>query len=361
MAIYELNKECMVKLTETTFAREGIMERQDLQRILRDQIDLICDEILIIAEEFSQWEDSSRRIDLLGLDVNANLVVIELKRTQDGGLMDIQAIRYAAMVSTMTFDQVADAYENYLHQRGMEKDARQDILDFLGWGDVEEGQFAKDVSIVLIASDFSKELTTAVLWLNQRDLNIRCVRLKPYRWQDRIFLDIQQVIPLPEASEYQIRIKQKEQKQREAARRNWSIDSFLQEIKKSKGQIAFEIAQDLVRWSSEWADGAKWQGGNILGGFCPVVEYAGKKITFWAVWSDGNIEMRFMVLKKCGRFQDPQMRLRLLKKLNHMEGVNISESKIETKSLIKLESLTIDENLKWFKDAVTWTIDTLNS
>ena len=248
MAIYELNKECMVKLTETTFAREGIMERQDLQRILRDQIELICDEILIIAEEFSQWEDSSRRIDLLGLDVNANLVVIELKRTQDGGLMDIQAIRYAAMVSTMTFDQVADAYENYLHQRGMEKDARQDILDFLGWGDVEEGQFAKDVSIVLIASDFSKELTTAVLWLNQRDLNIRCVRLKPYRWQDRIFLDIQQVIPLPEASEYQIRIKQKEQKQREAVRRNWSIDSFLQEIKKSKGQIAFEIAQDLVRW-----------------------------------------------------------------------------------------------------------------
>ena len=55
------------------------------------------------------------------------------------------------------------------------------------------------------------------------------------------------------------------------------------------------------------------------------------------------------------------MRLRLLKKLNHMEGVNISESKIETKALIKLESLTIDKNLKWFKDAVTWTIDTLNS
>ena len=31
--------------------------------------------------------------------------MIELKRTDDGGHMDLQAIRYAAMVSSMTFAQ----------------------------------------------------------------------------------------------------------------------------------------------------------------------------------------------------------------------------------------------------------------
>lgn len=36
---------------------------------------------MVIAEEFGEWEDSKRRIDLLGLDREANLVVIELKRT----------------------------------------------------------------------------------------------------------------------------------------------------------------------------------------------------------------------------------------------------------------------------------------
>jgi len=31
-------------------------------------------------------------------------VAIELKRTEDGGHMELQSTRYAAMVSTMTFD-----------------------------------------------------------------------------------------------------------------------------------------------------------------------------------------------------------------------------------------------------------------
>lgn len=45
-----------------------------------------------------------RRIDLLCLDKNANWVVVELKRTEDGGAMEQQAIRCAAMVSTSTLD-----------------------------------------------------------------------------------------------------------------------------------------------------------------------------------------------------------------------------------------------------------------
>ena len=39
---------------------------------------------LVIADEFSDWEDSRRRIDLLAIDRNANLVVIELKRDEVG-------------------------------------------------------------------------------------------------------------------------------------------------------------------------------------------------------------------------------------------------------------------------------------
>jgi len=57
---------------------------------------------------------SRRRIDLLGIDDQANLVVIELKRTEDGGAMDLQAIRYAAMVSAMTFAKAVETYDKYL-------------------------------------------------------------------------------------------------------------------------------------------------------------------------------------------------------------------------------------------------------
>jgi hypothetical protein len=60
----------------------------------------------------------------LGLDKDANLVVIELKRTDDGGHMELQSIRYAAMVSQMTFDQAVEAYTTYLQGQRREEDAR---------------------------------------------------------------------------------------------------------------------------------------------------------------------------------------------------------------------------------------------
>jgi len=33
---------------------------------------------------------------------------------------------------------------------------------------------------VLVFEDFGKELTTALLWLRDRDIEIRCIRLRPY-------------------------------------------------------------------------------------------------------------------------------------------------------------------------------------
>ena len=44
-------------------------------------------------------------------------MVIELKRNDYGGHMDLQAIRYAAMVAGMTFEQVVSAHEAYLTKR----------------------------------------------------------------------------------------------------------------------------------------------------------------------------------------------------------------------------------------------------
>jgi RecB family endonuclease NucS len=78
---------------------------------LQNQIDVVSPDTLVFSEEFGEWEDSKRRIDLLGIDRDANIVVIELKRTEEGGHMELQAIRYAAMVSTPTFEKVVEIFE----------------------------------------------------------------------------------------------------------------------------------------------------------------------------------------------------------------------------------------------------------
>ncbi len=214
MAIFEILSGGFKKIEETSFSSAGIRERADLQRLLRSNIEVISPDTLIISEEFSEWEDCRRRIDLLGIDKDANLVVIELKRTEDGGHMDLQAIRYAAMVSAMTFERAVEAFSEFLNRSN--SDALSSILEFLEWGEPDEDSFGQNVRILLAAADFSKELTTTVMWLNDQGLDIRCVRIKPYLYGEQILADVQQVIPLPEADEYRVRIKEKQLRERAA-------------------------------------------------------------------------------------------------------------------------------------------------
>jgi hypothetical protein len=216
MALYEVTDASLRKISPTSFGAEGLRERGDLQRLLRGQIEIVSPDTLVISEEFGEWEDSRCRIDLLALDKQANLVVIELKRTEDGGHMELQAIRYAAMVSKMTFAKAVDVYAAHMGRLGNSGDARAGILEFLEWSEPREEGFAQDVRLVLVSQEFGKELTSAVLWLNEYGLDIRCVRLTPYSDQGRVLVDVQQVIPLPEAEAYEVKLREKEERERTA-------------------------------------------------------------------------------------------------------------------------------------------------
>ncbi|MGL5879690.1 MAG: hypothetical protein ACRC2V_18200, partial [Xenococcaceae cyanobacterium] len=174
MTLYTFNNKQLAEISNTNFGIEGILERE-VQTALKDKIDIISPDTLIISEEFSEWNEGARRIDLLGLDKQINLVVIELKRDETGVHMELQALRYAAIVSTLTFKKAVDIYQKYLDRRNIEKNAEQEIKDFLGWSEPLEDRFPTDVRIVLVSANFSKELTTTVMWLNERNLDIRCV------------------------------------------------------------------------------------------------------------------------------------------------------------------------------------------
>ena len=214
MAIYQIDSTSLRPVEQTSFSVENITERGDLQRLLKNHIEVISPDTLIIAEEFGEFEGARRRIDLLGIDKEANLVVIELKRTEDGGHMELQAIRYAAMVSTMTFNKAVSSFKQFLLNNNSDNDAEESLLNFLDWDEPNEEEFAQDVKIVLASAEFSKELTASVIWLNERNLDISCYRLKPYKFEDNVLLDVQKIIPLPESTEYQIQVKEKKYQER---------------------------------------------------------------------------------------------------------------------------------------------------
>ena len=364
MPIYEMTSVNIRALAPTSFSIEGVKERQDIQRLLREHIDVIDPDMMVIAEEFSGWDDSKRRVDLLGLDRNADLVVVELKRTEDGGHMELQAIRYAAMVSTMTFEQAADAHRAYREDLGISGDARGALLDFLGWTEPDEDSFAQSVRIVLAAAEFSRELTTAVMWLNTRELDIRCVRLRPYRLDDRLLIDAQQILPLPEAEEYQVRVREKEKQERSARQfgRNWDRASFMEELTNSQGAEVAEVVERILAWVEPNVHHIWWSQHTKSGGFSPVIqEESGLRwYSFFGVRTTGVVENCFEYLVSKSPFASEERRHEWRQKLNQIEGVDIAEDRIKGRPTIPLRLLVDEGAFAQFCGVYDWVMTILN-
>lgn len=215
MALCKWNedKKTLEPAEPVKLSAKGLKER-DLQHVVRDTPEVLEEGLFVIAEEYSNWEGSGRSIDLLALDEKGRLVVVELKRTPTGNHMDLQAVRYAAMVSNMTDDQVVQAHRKYLASRNRKIDAAAEIRAHLDGANEDARVDSKFPRILLASGGFSIELTTSVLWLNDNGLDIKCVRLDLYQSDKRLYLDGSQVIPIPQAQDYQIRIRDKDRERR---------------------------------------------------------------------------------------------------------------------------------------------------
>jgi hypothetical protein len=214
MVLYDMSNGQLNEVAATRFADEGVLEREHLQAAIRENVAILGDDLLVVAEEFGEFADANRRIDLLCVDRSARLVVVELKRTNDGGHMELQSLRYAAMVSTMTADDLEKTFQKHLAAHGGEPDEAASRLAewFDEVEDSDEAVIQRDVRIILASAGFDKQITTTVLWLNDvYGLDIRCVRLTPYRIEGRLLLDVQHVIPLPEAAELTVQLRRREQ------------------------------------------------------------------------------------------------------------------------------------------------------
>ena len=264
MPLYRVAKEKLEAVKQTSFTEEKFFERRDLQRLLKADISVIGDDLMVIAEEFGDWDESNRRIDLLCLDKQARLVVVEIKRTEDGGHMELQAIRYAAMVSSMTLDQTIAAYARSLGVVDAEVLARREILEFLELDTTEDAELTDEVRIILVSADFSTEITTSVIWLNRHGIDVTCIRLKPYRMNEELLVDVAQIIPLPEAADYEIKVRAQAQEvkkvrtvRQEIFRRFWA-----QFIERSKAKTALYANRSTS--SDHWISGGIGRSGFSL-------------------------------------------------------------------------------------------------
>jgi len=348
--LIQIHEDRIEPIPETTFRDAALRERSDLQRLLKANIQVLGEPLLVIAEEFGDFEDSGRRIDLLALDPRGNLVVIELKRDK-GAHMDLQAVRYAAMVSTMRFDQAVSAYERFLAREGIARDARDAILNFLDPNvSAEEPALGDDVRIILVSENFSKELTTAVLWLAEHEIDIRCVRVKAYRFGEKLLADVAQVLPLPETEEYMVRVAEKRREQRAAERGAGSMEEFWARLEPT----AREPMRVLVDWLEHRASYL------YAGRACvPVWIIGSQKHYLCRLRRDGQVAVCFDYLSRKEPFSSRERREELRARLNEVPGVALPEDRLDGRPRFDVRILSDPAVAAKLFDVIGWWTEQL--
>lgn len=273
MAIYRMvgdKKDRLEAIPGTSFIQEGIKEDPDLRYTLRAQPEAIEEGLFILSEEFSNWQGSGRSIDLLGLDASGRLTVIELKRTNTADHAELQAIRYAAMVSVLTSDDVVEAHQSYLKKWGIDGEAEERIQQHLANTDFDE-IYTVAPRIILVSAGFSKELTTSVLWLNNNGLDIKCIQLRLYRNdQELLLLESSQVVPIlgTESLLVQAQGKMNEAKKQRSSPGQWlGKEVFEENIQNAREEFRDDLTR-LYQWAvgleqDNLAKLSTWPGENI--------------------------------------------------------------------------------------------------
>lgn len=118
--MYILNNKQPAKIESITFTELG-MKESDIEEILRQNVDMICDDeesMLIVGQQVKN--ELRGCSDLTAIDNNGDLVLIEIKRDKADIVsrreaFEFQAIHYAASCATIKSDDelIQDVFAPY--------------------------------------------------------------------------------------------------------------------------------------------------------------------------------------------------------------------------------------------------------
>jgi len=235
----DIKNKKLIEIPTTTFRLLSLKERFDIQEWIEGSPKILGEDLLIVAKELVL--PSKIRLDLLAIDKQANLVVIEIKSDHSGSDAEWQAIKYASYCSSFSPSEI---YEHFAEYLGTDTDdAFYKIEEFI---DFEPEELNQKQRIILVAKDFHSDLISGVFWLRESEIDISCIRLKPYLDEyEQLFINPEIIIPLPEAKDY---IKKKESKHKEQAKSGKSSFS-LEKSNLPDEELKQKLIQSLTRSS----------------------------------------------------------------------------------------------------------------
>jgi hypothetical protein len=210
-----------------------LREREHLQEWLLAHPYLLGDGVQVVASEYDRWQTASGepvldRLDILGLDPDGRLVVAELKRDVAPATVHMQAINYAAMVSRLSIEDIADLWAHTHGAPGYPLD-HESVLAELQSKWLVTAESIRKPRIVLVAAAFPTTVTASVVWLNERGVDITLIRFRPYQVASgETLVTFTRTYPVPSVEDFTIGRRRENggEVDQSASDAPWTLEAF---------------------------------------------------------------------------------------------------------------------------------------
>ena len=150
-----------------------------------------------------------------------------------------------------------EIFQSYLHRHCGGGDAGALICNFLDESALDEVLIntGDRQRLMLVAARFRKEVTSTALWLLGHGVRIQCFKVTLYELADKLFLNVEQIIPTPEAEEFMIgmSVKAAEEKSTEAelkGRRKLRLQFWEQALEALRNSPCDLLEMDPISWTA---------------------------------------------------------------------------------------------------------------
>jgi hypothetical protein len=174
MKLFTINKEGnLTPYKEQNFKVNNF--EADLENLLENNPEYFFEsnKVLIIGRQVST--NFNTYIDLLGIDKNGHTIVIELKRDKTPRETVAQILEYAFFIDNLSYDQLNEIFKEY---NGDESNLEDYHQQYFGCELDQKVSFNKNMRLIIIAQEITKEIKLTSNFLRQKGIDINCMEFK---------------------------------------------------------------------------------------------------------------------------------------------------------------------------------------